>query len=269
MTFAQKARLFGRMVALNLQTTLAYRGDFVFYMLGIIFTPLLSALVWRAALASGAELPVDRSYLMTYFVFLAIVSMLSSSWLSGFMVDTIRDGQLSKWLVRPGSMLYEMAANNISEKLVKSVVLFPMVALFALAFRHDVSVNSAAWRWLVAVVAVVLAAVLSFAFDVAEGSLGFWLEELGGIIKARALVMSILAGQLIPLALFPDWAQGFMKIQPFRYFISFPLEVVLGSLSAREIAFGLAVQTGYAALFVLLARWLWASGKRSYSAVGA
>lgn len=269
MTIKQKSRLFLRMMSLTLQVSLAYRGDFVFYMLGTIFTPLFSALVWRAALASGATLPVDRSYLMTYFVLLAVVNMLTSAWLSGFMADEIRMGSLSKWLVRPGSLLYEMAANNIAEKALKVFILLPMVAIFAFVFRSDIVLDAPAWRWLVMLLAIVLGAVLAFSFDVAEGSLGFWMEDLGGIIKSRALVMSVLAGQLIPLALFPDWAQGFMKIQPFRYFLSFPLEVVVGNLPPREIAQGLAMQVGYAVLFVLLARKLWTTGKRSYAAAGA
>ena len=269
MTLAERVRMFSRMIVINLQVSLAYRGEFVFYMLGAIFTPLFSAFVWRAALASGATLPVDHSYIMTYFVLLAVVSMLTSAWLSGFMADEIRFGSLSKWLVRPGSYFYELAANNVGEKILKIFILLPMVAIFALVFRSDIALDAPAWRWLVMLVAIVLGAVLAFSFDVAEGSLGFWVEDLGGIVKARGLVMSVLAGQLVPLALFPDWAQGFMKIQPFRYFLSFQLEIVVGNLSVREIAFGLTMQAGYAVLFILLARWLWNTGKRSYAAAGA
>jgi ABC-2 type transport system permease protein len=269
MTFGEKARLLRRMVAVNMASNLAYRGDFVFFMLGAIFSPLLAALIWKAAIASGASLPVDRSYVITYFVLLSVVSVLTSAWLSGFMADDIRNGKLSVWLARPGSYLYELVANNLSEKGVKLVILVPMVLGVSWFFRDDMAVTDVPWQWGVAVLAVALGAVLTFALDVVEGSLGFWLDDVSGIVRARGLLMAVLAGQVVPLVLMPEWAQGFLRAQPFRYLVSFPLEIMLGSLSTQEIAIGLALQVAYTVLFVVAARWLWNTGKRGYSAVGA
>ena len=269
MTYPEIGRLVRRMIAINMAQTLAYRGDFVFYMLSIVLGPLLSVLIWRAALASGAELPVDSTYLTSYFVLLGVVSMLTSSWLSIFLAGEIRDGRLSIWLARPGSYLYELAANNIAEKAFKLVVLLPMVLVFGLAFRDAVDLSAPAWRWGVVVVSIVLGAGIAFSIDVIEGSLGFWLEDVTGLARARALIVMVLAGQLVPLALMPGWAQGFMTVQPFRYILSFPLEVIVGDLPRGEIAGGLALQAGYTVLFVFGARTVWSRGKRSYSAVGA
>lgn len=269
MTYPEIGRLLRRMIAINLTVTLAYRGDFVFYMLSIVLGPLLSVLIWRAALASGAELPVDGTYLTSYFVLLGVVSMLTSSWLSGFMAEEIRNGRLSIWLARPGSFLYEMAANNLAEKGFKLVVLAPMVFAFGFWFQDSVDLAAPAWRWAVVAVSIVLGAGITFALDVIEGSLAFWLEDISGLVRARALVVMVLAGQLVPLALMPGWAQGFMAAQPFRYILSFPLEIIVGDLPAGEIATGLAFQAGYTVLFILGARAIWARGKRSYSAVGA
>ncbi len=269
MTYLEIGRLVRRMIAINMAQTLAYRGDFVFYMLSIVLGPLLSVLIWRAALASGAELPVDGTYLTSYFVLLGVISMLTSSWLSTFLAGEIRDGRLSVWLARPGSYLYELAANNIAEKAFKLIVLLPMVLIFGLAFRDSVDLSAPAWRWAVVVVSIFLGAGIAFSVDVIEGSLGFWLEDITGLARARALVVMVLAGQLVPLALMPGWAQGFMTAQPFRYILSFPLEVIVGDLPRGEIAGGLALQLGYTVLFVFGARAVWSRGKRSYSAVGA
>jgi ABC-2 type transport system permease protein len=60
-----------------------------------------------------------------------------------------------------------------------------------------------------------------------------------------------------------------MEIQPFRYILSFPLEVIVGDLGRSDIVLGLALQAMYTALFVLGARQLWSRGKRSYAATGA
>lgn len=269
MTFAERRRLVSRMVVVNVVNTLAYRGDFVMYMLGAILSPVISLLVWRAAIASGAELPISETYLTSYFVVLAVVNVLTSAWLSGFLASQIRDGRLSIWLARPGSFLYELVANNISEKCFKLVVLLPMVAIFGFIFRANLAISTSPTHWLLWVASVLMGAVMFFCLDVIEGSLAFWLDEVSGIVAVRHLLMLVLAGQLVPLALMPGWAQGFLELQPFRYLLSFPIELVVGDLSRTDIVLGLTIQVAWTLALVVGSRWIWSRGQRAYSAVGA
>ncbi len=269
MTRLEITRLIRRMIAINMANSLAYRGDVVFYMLSTILDPLISVLIWRAAIASGAELPVDGTYLTSYFVLLGAVSMLTSSWLTYFMAEDIRNGKLSVWLARPGSFLYEMIANNLAEKGFKSLVLAPMIVVFGWLLRDSVSLSAPPSRWLLLAISIVLAAVIIFSLDVIFGSLAFWIDDISGVERGRMLVATVLAGQVVPLALMPDWASGFVRLQPFRFMISFPLEIVVGDLGQHELVVGFVAQLCYLSLFVLLARWIWQRGQRSYSAVGA
>jgi ABC-2 type transport system permease protein len=268
MTFAERRRLLTRLVLVNVVANIAYRGDFVMFMLGTILTPVISLLVWRAAIASGAELPISETYLTSYFVVMAVVSMLTSAWLSGFLASAIRNGGLSVWLARPGSFLYELAANNVSEKCSKAVVLLPMVFVFGWVFRDSLALSTSPVHWLLLPISVVLGAVMFFSLDVIEGSLAFWLEEVSGIVAVRHLLMLVLAGQLVPLALMPDWAHWFLVAQPFRYLLSFPIELVVADLGAAQVVRGLAIQLGWTLVLVSGARWIWRRGQRAYAAVG-
>jgi ABC-2 type transport system permease protein len=67
----------------------------------------------------------------------------------------------------------------------------------------------------------------------------------------------------------PVWAQDFVNLQPFRFTLSFSLELVVGDLSGRELLIGMALQLLYPVLTVIVARRLWRCGLRNYSAVGA
>jgi len=269
MSLRQVLALMRRMTALGVISTFIYRGDFVFYMLGTIIGPIISAFVWRAALAAGADLPVDANYITTYFVLLSLVTMLASAWLAIFMADTIRDGRLNVWLARPGSFLYEMAANNIAEKIIKFVILTPMIAIFAWFVRDSLTLDVDAWRWGALLVSTAMAALIFFWLDVAMGSLGFWLEDISGLEWGRSLLTALITGQMIPLALFPAWMQGFLHVQPMRYTVSFPLEIVVSDLSAHEVLTGLGVQAGWTVAFIALGLGLWRRGLHSYAAVGA
>lgn len=269
MTAAQTLRVLRRMVVIDLSTALIYRAEFVMFMISTVLGPAISLMIWRAALANGAALPVDAEYLTTYFVLLGVVSMLTSSWASGFLAQGIRLGRISRWIVRPGSTHLNTIANNLSEKLIKVVPLAPMIAILWWAFRDSVALPSHPATWLLFTVSVVAAAVMVFALDIIVGSLAFWIDDTGGIDWARELVASVLRGQVVPLALMPAWAQGPIDLQPFRFTLSFSLELLIGELSTGDVVVGMALQLLYPALTVLGAVWLWRRGLRAYAAVGA
>lgn len=269
MTIPQSLRIIRRLVIIDFSGALMYRAEFVMFMISTVLAPAISLLVWRAALASGADLPVDEQYLTTYFVLLGLVSMLVSSWTSGYLASEIRLGHISKWLVRPGSTHFNGIANNISEKLIKIVALTPMIAALWWFFRDSVALPQDPLRWTLFLASIVAAAVMVYALDVLVASLAFWIDDIGGIDYARGLLASLLKGHVVPLVLLPAWSQGFVEVQPFRFTLSFPLELVVRDLSGQELATGMALQVIYPVLTVLAARALWRRGLRAYTAVGA
>lgn len=258
-----------RMTVLNLGVAMAYRGEFVMFMLATITMPLISLLIWQAALASGAQLPVGKEYLTTYFVLLGIVNMLTSSWIAPYLADEIRQGELSRWLIRPAPSQLHGISNNLTEKLVKLAWHTPAILVLWLLFRDHVTVPGDPVRWILFGASVLLAAVLVYAFDVLIGSLGFWFDDVRGIYQAHTLLKEVLSGAVVPLMLMPDWSRGVMDVQPFRFMVSFPLEIVIGDLSSSEVATGFGLQAGYAGLAVVASVVVWQAGIRSYSAVGA
>jgi ABC-2 type transport system permease protein len=62
---------------------------------------------------------------------------------------------------------------------------------------------------------------------------------------------------------------GFLDAQPFRYTLSFPLEVLTGRLSSAELARGFAWQAFFCVGLWACYRLIWRYGLRSYSATGA
>jgi ABC-2 type transport system permease protein len=110
---------------------------------------------------------------------------------------------------------------------------------------------------------------VAFLLDFVIGSLAFWMQDVNGLIRLKNLVGAFLAGQFIPLALFPPRFAGLLEAQPFRYTLSFPLEVVTGSLTPAATARGFAWQVAYCLGLWCCYRLLWRYGLRSYAATGA
>jgi len=73
---------------------------------------------------------------------------------------------------------------------------------------------------------------------------------------------------MVPLALFPEWSQGLLKLTPFPYLAGFPLRVMLDQVTRGEWWLGVAVMLAWMAAVNELRRWLWAKGSKNYAGVG-
>ncbi len=260
-------RLIWRCVAMNVMLTIEYRGEFVIRMINTLAGPLISLLVWLTVSEQGVHLPYDRDQFITYYLLLSLVSMLTATWLGGYLAATIRQGDLSPWLLRPAPYIVNQIGNNIGEKLIKLVFLCPMVGLVAVFFRASLPTDPRAW--LLFALSLPLAASVAFLLDFVIGSLAFWVQDVWGLIRVKELVGGFLAGQWVPLALFPARFRGLLQIQPFRYTLSFPLEVLTGHLTPAALTYGFAWQVGYCVLLWACYRIIWRYGLRAYAATGA
>jgi ABC-2 type transport system permease protein len=78
-----------------------------------------------------------------------------------------------------------------------------------------------------------------------------------------------LAGQLSPLSLLPAWLQTAASISPFRWMLSFPVELLLGRVAGTAVYTGLLAQIVWVTLSLLAVRTIWRAGIRRYSAFGS
>jgi ABC-2 type transport system permease protein len=268
-TLTRNLRVLRRITAADIAQQSVYRGAWVIFMLANICVPVISLLIWRTAIANGAQLPVDERYVTTYFVLLSFVTMATSSWMTGFLANDIRLGKLSSWMVRPASLLVGFVANNLSEKFLKLFALVPMIGIVWWIFSDSMNIPAGPGRWALFGVSILLGAILVFTIDILIASLAFWMDDVSALAQARLIIASVLSGAVVPLALMPDWSRGFVDYQPFRYTVSFPVEIVAGNLSGADLLAGLGIQFGYVVVVGALARLVWAAGIRAYSAVGA
>ena len=250
--------------------TLEYRATFFVYMAGGVVGPVIALLVWLTVGEQGVRLPYGREQLVTYYLLLATVSLLTATWVAEYdLAEAIRQGKLSPLLLRPVPPILHYIGDNLGQKAVMLPLQLPIIALAALVFRADLRPPEEPRAWLLFALALPLAAWLSFMLDFLTGLLAFWIQDVGGVVQAKGLLAAFLAGQVVPLALFPPGLDLLVRLQPFRYTLSFPLELLVGDLSRRELALGFALQAGYCALFWVLYRLVWRRGLRAYGAVGA
>lgn len=264
-----RLRLLWRITRMDVMTTLEYRGAFFIYMVNIVATPLISLLVWLTVAEQGVHLPYGRDQFVTYYVLLSLTSMLTSVWLAPFLADQIRLGQISPLLLHPAPVITNYIGNNLGEKIIKLPLVLPLLGLMALGFHQYLRLPSSPGLWLAFAAALPLAATLAFLLDYLLGSLAFWVQDVSGLIRFKTLAAALLSGQLVPLAFFPTPLAPFLQAQPFRYTLSFPLEILVGHLGRAALLTGFAWMLAYCLILVAGYRLIWHVGLRSYSSSGA
>lgn len=252
----------------SLTDALTYRGDVFLYFLGSTAHPLIVMSIWLTIASAGAHTPMSREGFIQYYLVLIVINGWISTWASTFLAADIRYGRLSRFLLKPVPTILFQLGNNIAEKSVKSTYLFPFFIILYWLFKVSVPYISLE-TFFIFLISVGIAFSVSFLLDICVGLAAFWLDDIEVIDDTYSFLWVLFSGQLIPLIAFPDMVRNFANFLPFRYIISFPIEVILGQISRTEKYSGLLVGVLWTVLAYSLYTILWKRGLNKYSAFGA
>lgn len=163
------------------------------------------------------------------------------------IVALVRNGGVAYELLRPMN-LYRLwfaraVAMRVAPALLRATPLLPIAWCF-LGLESPAS-GSALLLWILAMVGAVA---LSAAMTVLLNFSLMWTVSGEGITQAMPIVTMFFSGMILPLPLFPEWAQGVLHWLPFRGLVDVPHRIYLGNLDGSE------------ALLALMQQWLWVGG---------
>jgi ABC-2 type transport system permease protein len=105
------------------------------------------------------------------------------------------------------------------------------------------------------------AAALAFAATLINISLLWTISGDGAVILLTTLV-TFLSGMIVPIPLFPDWAQPIVLALPFAGLIDLPFRVFTGHIPPAAVLSVLQHQIVWTVALVLFGRWLLSHGIR-------
>ena len=243
-----------------------HRGFFYLVAFSWMVPLLVYLFVWSQAAGQGRVSGLTRGDLVAYYLALILVNQFTfctNNWTVG---DGIRYGRMNALLLRPLSPIYDALASEVAVKVVFMTFALPLTAILALILRPALHVSGRDSALFVP--ALASAWILRFVWGYWLALLSFWTTRADALLSLQESLVFLLAGQVAPPTLLPASMQTLATVLPFRYMVSFPVEVLLGQLDGAQIRMGFAFQIGWMVVALVLFVALWRAGIRRYTAVG-
>jgi len=263
------AAIYRQKFATEIAVQFAYRAALLIWLLGLLLEPTVYLVVWTTVANSqgGSVGGFTAADFAGYFVVLMIVNQLTFDWHAFFMEWRVRTGDLSPMLLRPVHPIHNDVAENLTFKVLTFTIVAPVAVFLVLTFGARIEPQP--WQLLAFIPALVLAMILRFVLEWCVGILAFWVTKMGAVSQAYWVTTLFLSGQIAPLSLLPPVVQTLATALPFRWMVSFPVELALGRLSAEQVLVGYLAQVFWIGVALVILRVFWRAGIKRYAAVGA
>jgi ABC-2 type transport system permease protein len=253
---------------LAVQEQFQYRAANYFYMFGMIAEPVIYLVVWTtiADQSGGSVQGLTPGYFAAYYIVWTLVRNMNIVFGAPFWEHRIREGELTKDLLRPVLPLHYDIAYFAGWKVVVIVLWIPLAVGLSLVFHPALSPSLV--QIVVFFLAIWGAYLLRTMFQEALGMLCFWTTRGAAIFDLWMTTELLLSGRLVPLPLMPDWVQEISRFLPFQWAFYFPIQSLVGDDTNQELVRGLGVQVLWILIGLGIFRFAWKHAIRRYSAVG-
>jgi ABC-2 type transport system permease protein len=232
---------------------------------GLVRIMILEA--FYAAGAAGAAAPMAFDQVVGY-IWLGQATLLLVPWRTDADVaDQIRSGTVVYELTRPLDLYAVWFARAIAWR--TAPVVLRMVPMFVLAMGVLPLVGADDWRlapppsvaagvmWVACFAGAVL---VSCALTTVMTISLLWTISGDGVPMIIASLSTMFGGLVIPLPLFPDWAQPALYAMPFAGMLDLPSRVFTGSIAADHAVWVVAHQLAWTLVLVWIGRRMLARG---------
>ena len=263
-------KIYQRLWQVNWAEQWQYRANLMMYLLYWLVSPVVYLAVWTTiARSQGSVNGLTANDFVTYYMTLLIIDQLTSDITIHIFAYKIQDGTLSGELIRPiHPMLTNTLVNNLAFKAITFLALIPIWAILWMLFQPDFS--SVTWQGiLLAAPAIVMGFAIGFLLSASLTCVAFWTTRVWALSEFYFALVILFSGQFVPLQLMPVLVQNIARYLPFQLFKYYPIQIILGRMSAMDIIQGYIMGIIWLIIAIFLFRWVWQHGVRKFSAVGA
>ena len=254
----------------GLQSNLVYRWNFGVRIIFWSFHLIVVYILWGAAFSGNPSIGgFTFVQTLTYFVVIFVLQFFIGAFNEDYQIsEDIRNGLINQFLLKPINYFAYRLSVFAAARVVSGA--FGLLALLVALpfFRSYLELPHEAWRYVLAVPAMALTAIIQFSIAYFFGLLAFWFLEIQGFVIMSMAIENLLGGEIFPLDLIPHTAFNIVRFLPFFYQAYFPAAIITGRQGYDFAVQGLAIQAFWAFALVCLAEFVWRRGLRHHTAAG-
>lgn len=238
-----------------------------------VVQPVLSAgvevIMWSvimAGLATDTLGGFGREYYLAYALWANFVGRVTTNWMYEFiMLDEIDTGKVNSVLVRPISYYEFFLAQFMGYKLFIAIISFSIPTLACYVMGAQLHYDRIPLMILYCAYYLIFVHTVSFCV----ACLAFFLNRASSFSGIKNMAIWVLAGEMIPLDLYPEPLKSVMIHSPFASGVYVPVGFITGRFG-HEFLFQswISVTVGIA-VFAVIGRLLWRRGLHAYTGTGA
>lgn len=249
----------------------SYRAAIVVYFFGGLFHIGVALLVWMNA-QNTQFTGYTKPELLTYYLLFLVLDMVLGWYVLHPVANQIIDGRVMSYMLKPVSYLKAWIGMELSFKLVGALVYgigALIVTLIILSYNVQLAPITLTFSDVIfACIAGLFAIILTFLINYSLGLLAFWFTEIQFVDYIYFTIIPFFTGELIPTSFLPPMVQMINQYMPFRYHMSFVLEILLHKVHGIELVKGFVVSLLWSIAYLLFAKHMWEKGTRAYMAFG-
>lgn len=242
------------------QEGITYRAEKILWTIinvgGMI--PILS--LWFVLGQSGKISPSQSNYLMVYFLIIVIFSRLTTSDMEEWLIDDIKNGQISRDIVKPSPFFTRLLANDFVWRMSYLLYIFPLIIILWFLVPHT--------GFLLLFPMILIVYFQRFLVATLIALTAFWVDQSNSLTHLKWMLGGLVSGSWLPLTFFPNWFQNIAHWTPFYSWGFFTAQLVIGKLNTQEIIFGVSLTIFWTIFLFLFVKLIWKKALIQYGAVG-
>lgn len=206
------------------------------------------------------------SQIVTYYFLMRVCYNRISAFAVGGISKDIVTGKTTHELLKPVNIiLSKVAKAQVSANLWALGNLF-IIGLFSFYFVNIIYIQTKPLNLILFLVTFIFNGILSYYINFAIGIMAFWITEVTHLKLIATLVISFLAGATIPYSFMPSYITNVLNVLPFKYLISFPLDIYLDRIELNQIYSGILILIAWVVVLHVLCSYIFNKGIKSYEA---
>jgi ABC-2 type transport system permease protein len=262
---------FWSFLSISVKNQSVYYGAMYVYFVSALFHTGVALLIWLFA-QNTQYAGYSKPELLGYYVLVLFLSTFNGWYVFGAIAQQISEGDILPYMLRPTSYLKAWFAIEAGFKLISTIIfLVGTIAITAifLYFKAPISFPQLSLTDLLIFLPSIVCGILTtFLFTYMLGLLAFWFTEVQFVDYIYFTIVPFLSGDIVPLTFFPSFIQKMNVFLPFRYQMSFSLEILFHKIQGPDIAFGYLISFLWISVLFLLTKVAWKNGTKAYMAFG-